>query len=337
MPLTKAVLISVTTLCAACGSGDRAGVEHPTSAISLEIGRLDKDLFRSSPDTMREASLKAQATYGTFYRTYIEEILQGAPLDDPRLPLVLNRFVLDPDWRDAQQAIDSVLGDLRPEQRAFETAFTRLRTHFPDSLVPRIIAFNSGYNYGIYPTDSVLGIGLEWFIGRDHPVIGYLDPTTFPQYVKDRMVPAMLVPSAVKGWLMVHYLRDTQGQDVLTNLVETGKVMALLDDLLPATDPHLKFAFTPGQLRWCEENEFNIWKEVVAKDKLFSKRTEDIGRLLNDGPFTNGFPRESPGHIGEWVGYRMVQAHRKANPKLSFRELLAMEDAREILKSYKPR
>jgi hypothetical protein len=303
----------------------------------VTIGRLDQDVFRAPPDSLPAMSRKAQAAYGEFYRIYVEEILQGVPLEDPRLGMMLQRFATDADWSSAQHAVDSVLGDLEPQRQEFEEAFKRLEVLFPDSLTPGIIAYNSGFNYGIYPTDSVLGIGVEWFIGKDHPVIGYLAPEAFPQFVKERMRPEMLVPSAIKGWLLVHYTRDIRGEDLLTNLVETGKVMALLDALLPDTDPALKFAFTKEQLACCEANEYNVWKGIVAKDQLFSKNAEDIGRLMNDGPFTSGLPHESPGHIGEWIGYRMVKAYLNAHPKTTFAQLFALDDPRVVLKSYKPR
>ena len=321
----------------ACSGPGHKEVSIERVSLELEIGRLDRELFGTAPDSIPAMSRRALATYGEFYRVYIEDILQGAPLEDPRLSAILARFVQDPDWSATQEAVDSVLGDMEPQRAQFEDALKRLIVLFPDSLTPRVIAFNSGYNFGIFPTDSVLGVGVEWFIGKNHPVIGYLAPEAFPQYVKDRMRPEMLVPSAMKGWLLVHYTRDIRGADVLTNLVETGKVMALLDALLPGTDQALVFAFNAQQLEWCQANEYNIWKELVAKEMLFSKKADNIGRLMNDGPFTNGLPRESPGHIGEWVGYRMVQAYMEEHPELTFEELFAIEDPRTILKSYKPR
>ncbi len=333
-----ALPLLVLSCLVACSEGPAPVIDPPDPApLELEIGRLDRTLFNAPVDSMASVSRKAHATYGEFYRIYIEDILQGAPIDDPRLTMVLARFVHDPDWSAAQQAVDSVLGDMGAQRAQFEAAFGRLKVFFPDSLVPRIIAFNSGYNYGIFPTDSVLGVGVEWFIGKDHRVIGYLAPEAFPQYVKDRMEPEMLVPSAVKGWLLVHYAREVSGGDVLTNLVEVGKVMVLLDALLPEVEPWRKFAFSQEQLAWCEANETQIWKEVVGKDQLYSKKAADIGRLLNDGPFTNGFPRESPGHIGEWIGYRMVRAYMEDHPKVTFAQLFSLDDPRLVLKSYKPR
>lgn len=333
----KTVLIAMLAAMAACTDPPAAIVPTKDQRVAVTIERLDRDLFHAKPDSMASVSLRAYARYGEFYRTYIEDILQGAPIGDPRLPMVLHRFVLDPDWSEAQQAVDSVLGDMAAEQALFASAFTRLKAVFPDSLTPRIVAFNAGYNYGIFPTDSVLGFGAEWFIGSEHPVIGYLAPEAFPQFVKARMVPEMLVPSAVKGWLLVHYTRDITGADLLANLVETGKVMALLDALLPEVDAHLKLAFSKEQLAWCEAKEYEIWKRLAAGDQLFSKKPDDIGRWMSDGPFTNGLPRESPGHIGEWVGLRMVQAYMKANPKITFAQLFALRDDNAILRTYKPR
>jgi hypothetical protein len=331
------LLLVALSGCGGCGTDRGTHVDVRGVDVDLRMDRLDQHLFHAHPDSMVTTDRQARARFGSFYRLYVEDVLQGAPLEDPRLPLFLNRFVTDPDWSLVQSAIDSVFPTMDTQEQEFEQAFRRLKALFPDSLVPRIITFNSGYNYGIFPTDSVLGVGLEWFIGSDHPVIGHLAPDAFPNFVKARMRPDMLVPSSVKGWLLVHYMNDVAGADVLTHVVETGKVMVLLEALLPDAPAHARFAFTPEQLAWTGANEFSIWKEVVNRDMLYSRKPDDINRLMNDGPFTSGFPRESPGHIGEWIGYRMVRAYMQANPKVSFQQLFQMDDAREILKHYKPR
>lgn len=303
----------------------------------LRIERLDRDLFRAAGQGGGNFSLQLYATYGSFYALYVEQVLQAAAYNDPRLPMALIQFTHDPDWSLVQHMADSMLGDMAEQEAGFNEAFGRLKGFFPDSLVPRIIAYNSGFNYGVLPTDSALGFGVEWFVGKDSPVVQYLSPELFPQYRKDRMRPEMLVPSVVKGWLQVHYTRDVRGEDLLTNLVEMGKVMVLLDALLPGTDASLKFAFTPAQLKWCEDNEFNMWRELVAKELVYSKDPKVTDRLLNDGPFTPGMPRESPGHVGEWIGYRMVESYLRAHPKVTFAQLFAMRDPQVILRTYKPR
>lgn len=320
-----------------CGGKDRPVREVQPEELGLRIERLDRDLFSTTESSGRVTVAELTTRYGSFFTLYVEEVLRVAAIDDPRLPVELARFVHDPDWRTTQAMVDSVLGDMKLQEREFNEAFGRLKVFFPDSLVPRIIAYNSGYNYGIFPTDSVLGIGVEWFVGEADPVLKYLPPELFPMYRKQRMRPEMLVPSAVKGWLMVHYTLDTRGEDLLTNLVEIGKLMVLLEAMLPGTDASLRFAFTPEQLKWCEDNEFNIWRELVANELLFSKDPKEVDRFMDDGPFTPGLPRESPGHIGEWIGYRMVNSYLRANKDITFAELFAMRDPQAILKTYKPR
>lgn len=331
------VFISTALLMTACGGQGHHDDPPTVPAVHVTLLRLDSDLFASATDSSVHFSLKLYARYGPFYKDYVERVLQAAPVDDPRLPIALTRFVMDPDWSTIQHHADSLLGDMSTQQQEFDEAFGRLKGYFPDSLLPRIIVFNSGFNYGLIPTDSVLGIGVEWFTAKGTKVLDYLAPEAFPQYVKDRMFPDMMVPSAVKAWLLTHYARDVRGEDVLTNVVEAGKVLYLLDALLPGTNPAYKFAFTDAQLKWCEENEFNVWKELVAKEQLYSKKPEDVDRLLNDGPFTNGFPHESPGHIGEWIGYRMVKSYMDDHQEVSMAQLFAITDARVVLKSYKPR
>ncbi len=323
-------------LLSACGGGGKAPTLKP-APVHVTVERLDRDLFAQVGDTAHNFNQELRAKYGLFYELYVERVLQAAAFNDPRLSMALIRFVHDPDWSRVQLRVDSLLGNMAEQEAGFNEAFGRLKVLFPDSLVPRIIAYNSGFNYGVLPTDSVLGFGVEWFVGKDSPVVQYLSPELFPQYRKDRMRPEMLVPSVVKGWLQVHYASDVRGEDLLANFVAIGKVMALLDALLPETDASLKFAFTPQQLKWCEDNEFNTWREVVGKELLYSKAPKEIDRFMNDGPFTPGFPRESPGHIGEWIGYRMVVSYMEAHPKTTFAELFAMRDPQAILKSYKPR
>lgn len=325
-------------LLSACSNTPEAN-KVPTGAATtnIELIRLDQALFglvESHPGTFHR---ELQERHGSLYSTLVEDVLQAGPMTDPRTGFEVLRFATDPDWKRAQASADSVFGTMAAEQALFNAAFTRLHHFFPDSLVPRVAIFNSGYNYGIIPADSVLGVGIEWFIGPQDPVIKLLPPETFPQYMRDRMRPEMLVPAAVKGWLLVHYTRDIRGADLLTNLVETGKVLALLDALMPGTDAAAKFAFTHEQLAWCEKNEFRIWQEIVSNELLFKKDNDVLSRFMNDAPFTPSFPKESPGHIGEWIGFRMVSAYLRARPEATYAELFALDDPMAVLKYYKPR
>lgn len=337
MPLEKAVPIGLLMALAGCGGCGTATVDTPGVDLPVRIDRLDHELFHAPPEAVRAACDAAHLRHGEFFALYVEEILRLCAVGDPLLPRHMARFSLSEPGQLAQQAIDTVFGDLERERLVFKRGLERLHVLFPDSTIPRLVGYNAGFAHRFFVTDSVLGFGLEWFLGADHPIVTMLPPESFPGFVRVRMEPHALVSTALKGWLLVHYARPLGGEDLLTNMVEAGRVLHLLETLLPEVPEHVRVDMTPAQLAWCTANEAMIWREVLTKEMLFSTRASDIGRLMNDGPFTNGFPRESPGQLGHWIGLRMVRAYVEANPRTTPAELFALEDPRLFLKHYRPR
>src|SRR5258706_63077 len=77
----------------------------------------------------------------------------------------------------------------------------------------------------------------------------------------------------------------------------------------------------------------------VEKQLLFSSNSELFSKYLSEGPTTNGFPAESPGNIGTFVGWQIIKAYMKENPEISPARLMKETDATIILKDskYKPK
>jgi hypothetical protein len=48
--------------------------------------------------------------------------------------------------------------------------------------------------------------------------------------------------------------------------------------------------------------------------------------------------QEAPGEIGNWIGWQIVKAYVKRNPKAGMKELISQTDAQKFLESarYKP-
>ena len=62
-------------------------------------------------------------------------------------------------------------------------------------------------------------------------------------------------------------------------------------------------------------------------------------RHVNDGPMTNGMPQESPGNVGSWVGWQIVNQYMKNMGDRTDLPTLLNTPAEEILakSKYKPR
>jgi uncharacterized protein YjaZ len=133
------------------------------------------------------------------------------------------------------------------------------------------------------------------------------------------------------------YPDKTQGRPLIDQMVEKGKYWWLLDKVLPAVADSLKTGYTARQLDWCQKNEGPIWNALLQTD-LYSVDPELIKIFIGDGPNTQGMPDVSPGNIGQWVGWRIVQKYAAAHPEITPRQLLSIP-ARTIFSDskYKPK
>ena len=59
---------------------------------------------------------------------------------------------------------------------------------------------------------------------------------------------------------------------------------------------------------------------------------------MNDGPFTAEITQDSPGRLGLWVGWRIVESYMRNNKGVTLHELINENDAQKILEQsfYKP-
>ncbi|NNK79920.1 MAG: hypothetical protein HKO93_00355 [Flavobacteriales bacterium] len=276
-------------------------------------------------------------SYPTFYPMYFRDILQLGSLDDSMAVVNLEKFNTDPEWTFAQSQIDSVFRNNDELRNGFRSAFGRYKSVFPKRSTPDIYIMNSGFNYGIYPIPqlSVLGIGAEFYLGKENTMIKRLPNELFPAYMREQMVPEQLLPNALKGWIILNHNDSENRKDLLGLIISYGKIMYALHLCIPDIPEHRHFAYTASQLAWCQENEEQIWKVLVEQDILFSNDKDVLMDWVGRGPFTQGFSEESPAELAYFMGKQMVQDFMKENPEVSVEQLMEVP-AETVLKDYTP-
>ena len=152
------------------------------------------------------------------------------------------------------------------------------------------------------------------------------------------MAPKYLVPAAVLGWFNTEHPKELEGKEFLNQMIHQGKSMCYASMMLPETPDSVLLAFSPSELKWCEDNEEQIWSLFIEKKMLFSTDPSHYIKFLGEAPKASGFPEEAPDRIGVWVGWQIVKKYMKKNPDLSLLELIAEKDALKILEQsgYKP-
>ena len=132
---------------------------------------------------------------------------------------------------------------------------------------------------------------------------------------------------------------EANGNRMLDIMIHNGKMLYLLDLLLPHKPDHIKLGYTPEQTAWCEANEFNIWSHFLREDLLYSTERKDIRKLVDHSPSSPGMPEQAPGRTANWLGWQIVKSYMKRHPDTSVATLLALKDAQQLMDQarYKPR
>lgn len=301
------------------------------------ILRLDTALFSNGGVPVTSDRLIAlKSTYGDFLNMYLTDIMRVGPMDNPMTAGILNQFLMDPTWKDLEKVIEEKHPNLDSESNQLERAFKSYAVIFKEDTLPKIIAYNSGFNVGVYPTRAYLGVGLEWYSGGDLKIMDRLPPDLFPQYKRDRMQPRFLVPNALRGWLFVKHKSLSNGESLLNRMIFAGKIYYATHVLLPDLPEEQIMNYSPRQIDWCKNEEYQIWKYILDNDLIFSIEAKKVEKMMNDGPFTPGMPSESPGGVGNWIGYQMVNAFMDRNEKMTLPELFALQNDKVFLEKFKP-
>lgn len=318
-------------------SVDPDGVSMPAVPPSAALHRLVAAL----PTDDAEALGQFREAAGPFAAAYTEAILGLGPANAPATAAELRRFAAHESIAPSLGAIDSTSGApdrLADAERELDRAFRRFHHHFPDAPVPRLYWIHSGFNYAVYPTDSALAIGLEWFLGPDHPIVESLAPSIFPAYMKARMHPDMMAADALRGWLLVHFSDPWYAPEQCADAVLFwGKVLFILNELLPETPDADWMDWTAESWAWAEAHEREIWLELSRQDQIYNAHPLEFIRWFNEGPFTRAanLPQDSPDRLGAWMGYRIVSAYMADHPEVSLAELMEMTDPLPFLKAYR--
>jgi hypothetical protein len=132
-----------------------------------------------------------------------------------------------------------------------------------------------------------------------------------------------------------------QDQALVDRMVYHGKVLYLLDRLLPDVADSIKIGYTAPQEDWCKNYEPEIWAYLLQENLLYETDYLKIQKYLTDAPFTPGLGQgnESAPKLGVWVGWQIVKKYMERHPEVSLQQLLLSKNTKIILKEsrYKPK
>ena len=231
--------------------------------------------------------------------------------------------------------VKNTFADFEVYEQELTTAIQRYNHHFPNHITPRVVTYYGAFNYPVANTDSVIGIGLDMFLGKESDYYQKLGEK-YPSYMHQQFQPYYMTALAMKGWLKTEY--PTMQQNFLSQMVQNGRLQYVLAQLLPSTPDSVLMGYTKAQIEWCEASEFSIWQFFIQENLLYTNKHEQIIKYMEPAPFSGRMPKESPGRVAVWTGWQIVRAYMDRHPTTTLQELMAIPDAQLLLNEskYKP-
>lgn len=306
----------------------------------INIQRFEQELFVCENSEDINQLFDKYPFFAPFYTNQILA-LPGKQVD---MQDNLSDFSRDSVIRGVYNLTDSIYGDLTDLEVDLKKAFYNYKETFPEERVPDLYTFISGFVYGIVlfeddERNNTLGLGLDMFLGNEFPY-AQLDPyrSAFSEYLVRTYNQDHLVKKVMES-LVDDKLPAPPQHNLLSWMVRNGKKLYIIDQLLPETSDTVIYEYTPAQLKWVEENEFDVWKFFLDENLLYSTSANEVGKYTSPAPNSAGMPAESPGMTANWIGKKIVESYMKRNPKTKIKELLEMNDPQLLLDEarYKPK
>jgi len=303
--------------------------------VNSKAKRFEHDLFTSFKPGFSPGLTELRLEYGNFVDVFNYRILNIPEGTDSLVATQLALFISDPEVNDIFRLTDSAYKNMDDVNDGMEVFLKHLGYYFPRKAVPTVVTYISAFNYAVITTDSVIGLGLDMFLG---PEIMYYPRLGIPKYMFTKFSREYIVPSAIKAWFQSEY--DIQGvkNEFLSQMIYQGKLLYYSKAMYPDLHDTLQTGYTKEQLKWCQENESNVWSFFIENKLLFNTDPSLFAKFINEGPSTNGFPKEAPGKIGAWIGYQIVKKYAEKHSDLKLSAIMLENDSQKILEKsgYKP-
>lgn len=302
----------------------------------VEVIRFDEALLNVRSETAAEDIRLLYEQYPDFMPVWVEDIL-GIPAADTAylreaLPAFLNDTLYG--FSETNRRAKELFADISDVQKELDEAFTRLMTLYPEWEVPTVTLFISGFNASVLFVGEDLAAGTDMYLGSDYE---YYNRVVY-EYQKQTMRKECMATDLVSAYLFRNIPYTSTKNRLLENMIYRGKVMYLLSLLMAPEPAYEVMGYTREQWRWCVKYERAIWNTIMDKRDLFKTDSKILTSYLNDGPFTQEVTQESPGRLGTWVGWRIVESYMHHQKDVTLRQLIEEGDAQKILEQsyYKP-
>ena len=318
--MKRLIIVFLTLGCfVGCQKDIKVSKEISKIKIDLNIERFDQIFVESKPSDLSD--LKQTFPF-LFSSRYPDSLWIEKMADSLQVQL-------------ASEVVRS-FGDLKDIKSEISLLFQHLKFYFPEFKTPRVITVTSNVDYRnkVIVTDSIVLIALDNYLGTDHEYYQNIPQYLVNNFNKNQVTPDLATEYGKK------YAYQPEKRTLLDEMIFSGKLLYFKDLVLPLKSDSEKIGYSMEQLNWAVDNEREIWGYFIENEMLFDTNSELLSRFINPAPFSKFYlnlDNETPGRIGQYIGWQIVRAYMKNNDS-SFADML-IKSAKEIYEksNFKPR
>ena len=233
-------------------------------------------------------------------------------------------------------SVDEVFPSMVPLESEIKHLFQHIKFHFPKTKIPHVIGLVNNVDYQnktIY-RDSLLIISLDTYLGNSNSLYDGIS-----KYIRQEMDHKFLSSHIAEKFADTK-IDIPKNRSLLSYMIYHGKKLYLKDLILPHESDAVKIGYNESQINWVVENERYIWQYLVERKLLYDNDISLMKRFIDPSPFSKFYleiDNESPGRIGQWLGWQIVRSFIDKNPQVKLSEILVMPEEIVFNKSnYKP-
>jgi hypothetical protein len=290
--------------------------------LNLHILRYEEDVFSLDVNNLAEEVEQLSIRYPQFF----EPNVWNDSLQLEKLKSYLQDTVILALYHAAEKKIKTDIF-----YKELETAFGYYKVFYPNEIIPTLVTIIPGLDITmpfVYIYDNILYIKIDMYLGADFP---YYQSLELPYYIIERCEPVYLPIDIFKKAIVYKHLLKTPHTTLLEAMITEGKKLYFTEMMFPEVQEKFIIGYSDEKYNWANLYLGNVWSYLIEKNELFGKGESLMRCYIDEAPFTKPFGNESPGRIGTFIGWKLIQSYMENNPEVSLPSLIQDIDYQKIL------
>ncbi|BAO74927.1 gliding motility lipoprotein GldB [Winogradskyella sp. PG-2] len=293
MQLRIYIILILVLFLVSCNKDSKLESDIAKIEAKFVVERFDKAELNATPNDLP----KLKRAFPFFFSKHTPDSIWVNRLNDTLQNEILNE-------------VNATFEDFKAIKEELRSMFQHIKYYDKVFSIPRVVTLTNYVQYRdkVIVNDSILLLSLDNYLGEHHKF--YVNGN-IPAYLAKNFKKEQIVVDVANGFAQ-KYAYQTNRKTLLDEMIYSGKLLYFKDIMIPFKTNAEKIGYTEEQIKWAKANESPIWSYFIEKELLYSTDNKLPNRFIADAPFSKfymEFDNESPGRLGQYIGWQIVKAY----------------------------